>query len=603
MARNRFDVDEEIDPLFNPHSAKRLLRYLRPHRRKVVLTMLLMLAATLVSLSGPYLIKTAIDKAIPSGDMRRLVLLACLFAGAVILNAACQFTRVRMMAKIGQDVIKTLRRDVFRKLQDLPFTYFDSRPHGKILIRVVNYVNSLSDLISNGIIGIVTDLFTLAFIVTFMFAIDARLSLICMAGLPVLFAVILALKRRQHAAWQKVSRKQSNLNAYLHESLSGMKITQSFAREAENKRIFSGLGNEWKRAWMPAVLTNQMIWPIIDNLSTVGVALVYVAGVIWFSGSVTVGTLVAFSGYIWRFWNPIQNIGNFYNSIVTTGAYLERIFETMDEPVEVMDAPGAADLPPIRGHVEFKDVCFSYEPGFPVLKDVGFKVEPGGFLAIVGPTGAGKTTIVNLLTRFYNPDSGQVLVDGIDLRTIAIASIRRQVGVMLQDSFLFSGSVMDNIRYGRLDASDEDVVRAAKTVHAHDFIMEMENGYGTFVNERGMRLSAGQRQLISLARVLLMDPRILILDEATSSVDTETERAIQKGVNQLLKGRTSFIIAHRLSTIRNADRIFYVDSGRIMEEGTHEELEARRGAYWKLYARSDGEPSEALETPAPAIGP
>jgi ATP-binding cassette subfamily B protein len=451
----------------------------------------------------------------------------------------------------------------------------------------VNYVNSLSDLISNGLIGVITDLFTLIFILGFMLVIDARLTLICMAGLPILVIVILLLKRRQHLSWQRVSHKQSNLNAYLQESLSGMKITQSFAREGKNREIFSYLGGEWKKAWMPAVLTNQLIWPIIDNISTIGVSLVYIAGVIWFSGSVTVGTLVAFSGYIWRFWFPIQNIGNFYNSIVTTGAYLERIFETLDEPVEIADAPGAEELPTIRGHVEFKDVNFSYEAGHPILKNVNFCVRPGDSLAIVGPTGAGKTTIVNLLSRFYNPDNGQVLIDGIDLRTITIASLRRQMGVMLQDSFLFSGTIMDNIRYGRLDATDEEVISAAKTVHAHEFIMEMEDGYETFVNERGMRLSMGQRQLISFARVLLMDPRVLILDEATSSVDTETERVIQKGIAELLRGRTSFIIAHRLSTIKNADCIFFVDGGRIVEAGSHDELVARRGSYYHLYAHAE----------------
>ncbi len=584
MARNKFDIDEELQPQFNPHYVKRLLGYLRPYGRGVSVAILLMVTAALVSLAGPYLIKLAIDDAIPKKDPKELILLASLLVCAVGVIWVCQTLRIKIMTRIGQDVIVRIRSDIFRKLQELPFTFFDSRPHGKILIRVVNYVNSLSDLLSNGFIQLVADLFSLAFIIVFMFIIDVRLTFICMAGLPILFAAVFLLKRRQHDSWLKVSHKQANLNAYLSESLSGMKITQSFAREEENRKIFSRLGADWKAAWIPAVMVNFAIWPVIDNISTIGVSLVYVAGIVWFKGTVTVGTLVAFAGYIWRFWTPIQNIGNFYNSMVTTGAYMERIFETIDEPVTVEDLPGAVDLPPIRGHVEFRTVTFSYDRGNPVLKDVNFVITPGMSVAVVGPTGAGKTTIVNLLSRFYNPDSGMVLIDGIDLRTVTIRSVRKQVGVMLQDSFLFAGTIMDNIRYGRLDATDAEVVSAAKAVRAHDFIMSTDDGYLTQVNERGMRLSMGQRQLISFARVLLADPRILVLDEATSSVDTETERAIQKGLAVLLKGRTSFIIAHRLSTIKNSDVIFFIDRGRILESGTHETLTAKRGAYWKLYA-------------------
>jgi len=410
-----------------------------------------------------------------------------------------------------------------------------------------------------------------------------RLTFICMAGLPVLFATIFLMKRKQHISWQNVSRKQANLNAYLSESLNGMKITQSFARESENRKIFSKLGQDWKDAWIPAVMANFAIWPVIDTLSTIGVSMVYLAGIVWFRDAVTVGTLVAFAGYIWRFWTPIQNIGNFYNGIVTTGAYMERIFETIDEPVSVEDVPGAVCLPAIRGHVAFENVNFSYDKGHLILKDVNFTILPGMSVAIVGPTGAGKTTIVNLLSRFYNPDSGIVLIDGIDLRKVTIGSVREQVGVMLQDSFLFTGTIRDNIRYGKLDATDEEVERAAKAVHAHEFIMQNANGYDTPVNERGTSLSMGQRQLISFARVLLADPRILILDEATSSVDTETERAIQAGLIALMRRRTSFIIAHRLSTIRNSDIIFYIDHGRIVESGTHDELKAAGGPYAELY--------------------
>jgi ATP-binding cassette subfamily B protein len=327
-----------------------------------------------------------------------------------------------------------------------------------------------------------------------------------------------------------------------------------------------------------------LIWPTIEIISVLGICLVYLSGISWLEEGMTVGVLVAFVGYVWRFWSPISTIGNFYTSLVQAAAYLERIFETIDEPASISDAPGTVDLPPIRGHVEFRGVRFSYDPGRPVLEDLSFAAEPGTRIAIVGPTGAGKTTIVNLLSRFYAPDSGTILVDGADIQRVTIRSLRSQMGVMLQDSFLFSGTILDNIRYGRLDARDEEVVEAAKAVHAHDFIASLKEGYGTAVNERGIRLSMGQRQLISFARALLADPAILILDEATSSVDTETERAIQRGLDRLLRGRTSFVIAHRLSTIRDADRILFIDKGRILESGTHEELSERRGAYYGLYA-------------------
>jgi ATP-binding cassette subfamily B protein len=583
VARNKYDVDEDLSKEFDAKAVLRMLGYLRPYRARVAAAVALMIVAALVSLLGPYLFKIAIDDCIPNKNVKLLVGLALALVAAQAISALCLKVRIKVMNDIGQGVIHSIRTDIFEKLQRLPFTYFDSRPHGKILIRVVNYVNSLSDLLSNGLINLITDVFSLIFTIGFMFAIDWRLTLICMAGLPILAAAVLSLKKRQRLAWQDMSRKQSNLNAYLHEALSGAKITQSFAREEENQRIFARLGGLWRDSWMKAVGTMFLVWPVIEIISVLGVCLVYVSGVVWLEG-ITVGILVAFIGYVWRFWTPISTIGNFYTSLVQCGAYLERIFETIDEPESITDAPGAAVLPAIEGRIEFRNVSFSYEPGRPIIQDMSFVAEPGSSFAIVGPTGAGKTTIVNLLSRFYVPDSGAIYVDGSDIQGVTIASLRKQTGVMLQDSFLFSGTIMDNIRYGRLDATDDEVIAAAKTVHAHDFIETLSVGYQTAVNERGIRLSMGQRQLISFARALLADPAILILDEATSSVDTETERAIQKGLNQLMKGRTSFVIAHRLSTIRGADRILFVDKGRIVESGTHEELTAMKGAYYGLYA-------------------
>jgi ATP-binding cassette subfamily B protein len=412
-----------------------------------------------------------------------------------------------------------------------------------------------------------------------MVSIDPKLTLVSMAVMPILLIVLIGMKKKQHEAWTQESYKRSNLTAYLAESLNGMKVTQSFAREKVNQGIFDELCDKCKKVWIRAVNINNIIWPVVDNLSTFGVALVYLAGIKWFNATVTIGTLVAFAGYIWRFWMPIQNLGNFYNSMVTTGAYVERIFELLDESEDITDKPGAKELPPIRGHVTFENVNFSYEPGNPILKNVNFTITPGMSVAIVGPTGAGKTTIVNLLSRFYNTDDGKILIDGLDIQDLQIKSIRGQVGVMLQDSFLFSGTIMENIRYGRLDATDEECIAAAKSVQADEFIRAFPDGYNTVLSANGGGLSQGQRQLISFARVLLSDPRILILDEATSSVDTHTEKLLQAGLNELLKGRTSFIIAHRLSTIRNSDVIFFVDHGEIVERGNHQELLELDGNY------------------------
>ena len=583
MARNKFDADEEIEQKLNLRVIPRMLKWIKPYGWWMVLACLIMLVASGISLISPYLIRMAIDQAIPAANYNMLIKISVFLVISTLFVRFLLAAKLRLMTRVAQKIIVTIRKEVFTKLQALPFTYFDSRPHGKILIRVVNYVNSLSDLLSNGVIQLISDLFTLIVIVCFMLAIDVKLTLVCMAVLPILLIVLVSMKKKQHEAWKQESYKRSNLTAYLSESLNGMKITQSFARERVNQGIFNDLCDKCKKVWIRAVNINNIIWPVVDNLSTLGVALVYMAGIAWLGdgmgGTVTVGTLVAFTGYIWRFWMPIQNLGNFYNSMVTTGAYVERIFELLDEPEDITDRDGAVELPPIRGHVSFDHVNFSYEPGNPILKDVNFTITPGTSVAIVGPTGAGKTTIVNLLTRFYNPDDGKILIDGLDIQSLQIKSIRKQVGVMLQDSFLFSGTIMENIRYGRLDATDEECIAAAKTVQAHDFIAAFPDGYNTKVTANGGGLSQGQKQLISFARVLLSDPRILILDEATSSVDTQTEKALQKGLDELLKGRTSFIIAHRLSTIRNSDIIFFVDHGEIVERGNHQELMALNGNY------------------------
>ena len=587
MARNKYDVDEVVEQKFDIKQLKRLVDYIRPYKGKMLFVLVLMLSSSGLGMFLPKFLQIEMDKYIPDKDIKSIVMLTVL-AGVIVLYSVIS-TRIKIdvTTKVGQDIIHTLREDIFKHLQELPFSYYDERPHGKIQVRVVNYVNNLSDLLSNGIINTITDLCNLIFILIFMFAMSPKLTLICLCGLPVLVIYVVFLKRRQSHAWQVQSNKQSNLNAYIAESINGIRVTQAFVREEKNMDIFNDLSMSYRNAWLKAVYYNFAMGPMVDLISTITTSFIYVVGVSCIinggQSGVTVGVLIAFTAYISRFWAPINTIASFYNSLLTAISYLERIFETIDEPVEVKDAPDATDMPPIKGDVSFENVKFSYEDGVPILKDVSFDVKQGQTIAIVGPTGAGKTTIVNLLSRFYNVDSGKVLIDGIDISKVKIHSLRTQMGVMMQDSFIFSGTIMDNIRYGNKTATDEEVIKAAKTVCAHDFIMEMEDGYNTQVNERGSRLSVGQRQLISFARALLEDPAILILDEATSSIDTETEIVLQEGLNNLLKGRTSFIIAHRLSTIKNADTIMYIDKGGIVEAGSHDELLENKGAYYELY--------------------
>ena len=584
MARNKYDEDEELGTPFSWAYTKRLLSYVVPYKKEMIITLIVMLISSISTLLGPYLVKIAMDTNIPNKDVKGLIIVCIIFFITIVVSAWCMKYRIKTMTYVGQEVVKNIRTDIFNHLQKLPFSYYDSRPHGKILVRVVNYVNSLSDLLSNGLINLLTDLFSIFVIVGFMIFISPRLTLICMIGMPILAIIVALLARIQRRTSQAYSNKQSNLNAYIQESISGMKVTQAFAREEANAENFRTVSGETRSTWIKFVRTQLLLWPAIENTSVFTVALVYLIGVIAIGESITIGILIAFVGYIWRFWNPIVNISNFYNTLIMTMAYLERIFETLDEPVNIANLPNAYEISEIEGHVEFKDVLFKYEDeDREILKNVSFNVNAGETIALVGPTGAGKTTIINLLSRFYDVTSGEVLVDGNNIRNVTLDSLRKQMGVMLQDTFIFSGTILDNIRYGKLDATEEEIINAAKAVKAHDFIVNLKDGYNTEVNERGSRLSVGQRQLISFARALLADPKILILDEATSSIDTKTEQALQEGLDILLKGRTSFVIAHRLSTIKNATRIMVINDGQIIEQGSHEELMKIKGEYYELY--------------------
>lgn len=582
--RNTFREDEALETPFDIRHLMRASGYIKKYLWKMLLSLFLSACGGVAALFAPMVTQKALDEAIPRKDVRQLFVLVAALILTYMVSVVFTTVRSHIMIRVSQNIIYDIRKDLFAHLQKLPFQYYDDRPQGKILIRVVNYVNSVSDMLSNGLINVVLEIMNLIFIVIFMFCVDVRLSLVVLAGVPVLTTFLLWIKNRQRKAWQQVSNKNSNLNAYLQENIVGAKITQIFAREEENEEIFAELSNQCRSAWTRAVTYSNLVWPGIDNISVCVRAAVFIFGLIILGqGNTSLGVIVAISSYASRFWQPIMSLGNIFNNFINNIAYLERIFETMDEPVTVDDAPDAVIMPPIRGEVVFDHVTFGYEADRSVLRDVSFTVKPGESVALVGPTGAGKSTIVNLLSRFYNVDDGRILIDGQDISKVTIASLRSKMGIMLQDSFLFSGTIEDNIRYGRLDAAAEEVAEAAKTVCADEFIRKFPDGYQTEVKERGSLLSQGQMQLVSFARTLLSDPSILILDEATSSIDMHTERALQQGLNAMMQGRTSFIIAHRLSTIKSCDRIMYIDEGGILESGTHQELMEKKGYYYRLY--------------------
>ncbi len=583
MARNVYNVDETLKQEFNFKHLKRLFGYLKPHRKKLLFALFLMIMASLANIIIPLLVKETIDHVIPEQDGVKLIWMCVAFAAVIVISAICLKKRILTVNQLGQTIIETMRKDLFVHLQKLPFSFYDDRPHGKIIVRVVNYVNSVSDLLSGSLVNVLAEGFSLIIVLIIMFCMDPVLTLVCLAAMPIMIFVVFRLKTWNRVAWQRVSNKSSNLNAYVHESLAGMRVTQSFVREAYNAELLDNVQDDYRKTWMRAIRLNNLVTPSIEIISVLANCTVILTGVSLMQYSVSAGTLIAFLGFTGRLWSPVINLSNFYNQVITNMAYLERIFETIDEDPRIQDAPDAVELPQIQGRVEFEHVTFEYEEGMPILEDLSFTVEPGQSIALVGPTGAGKTTVINLISRFYDIQKGRILIDGYDISKVTLASLRQQMGVMLQDSFIFSGTIMDNIRYGRLDATDDEVIEAAKTVCAHEFIMEMEQGYQTQVNERGSRLSVGQRQLISFARALLANPKILILDEATSSIDTRTEQALQKGLENLLKGRTSFVIAHRLSTIRKSDRIMVINHRNIEEAGTHEELMAKKGHYYDLY--------------------
>ena len=589
MAVNSYREDEQLmEGTDKKKILRRLFSYLLEYKGILLAVLLCMGITVAISLTNPLLIEEAIDHYIADGDLRGLLKLGIF---ALVLNIIFIITvkiRMYVMSVVSNKILLTIRQELYEHIQTLSFSFFDSRPTGKILARVIGDVNSLKDVLVNAVTTLIPEFVTVIGVVVIMLIKDWRLALAALSTIPFMMAGIWFVQTASHKRWHIFRKKSSNLNAYVHEDIAGMNVVQSFGAEEETRGIFGRLTDEHQQSFVAAVRFSDMFGAVIDFCWGIGAMMLYLVGVRFLGvEQVSVGLLVAFGTYINMFWNPIMNLSNFYNSLVTNLTAAERIFDILDTEAEIVDAPDVMELPDIRGKVEFSHVSFTYDKGTAaetrVLSDVSFTVQPGETIALVGPTGAGKTTIVNLVSRFYDIEEGVISIDGYDLTKVSMHSLRRQMGVMTQDNFIFHGTVRENILYGKLDATEEEVIAAAKAVNAHDFIMKLEKGYDTKLREHGAGLSIGQRQLIAFARTMVSMPKILVLDEATSSIDTHTELLVQKGIEALLAGRTSFVIAHRLSTIQNADRIFVIAEGGILEQGSPAELMEKKGAYYKLY--------------------
>ncbi len=588
MAVNSFREDEFMENTDKKKIFRRLFSYLMEYKGILIAVLLCMGVTVAISLVNPLIIEEAIDNYIAGGDFPGLMKLGVFALALNVFFIVMVKIRMYVMAVVSNKILLRIRQDLYEHIQTLSFAFFDSRPTGKILARIIGDVNSLKDVLVNTVTTLVPELVTVAGVVVIMVVKDWRLALASLSTLPLMIAGIWFVQTKSHRRWQIFRKKSSNLNAYVHEDIAGMNVVQSFGAEEETREIFGKLAAEHRDSFRDAVIYADLFGPVVDFCWGIGAMMMYLIGIrVLGVETVSVGMLVAFGTYINMFWTPIMNLSNFYNNLVTNLTAAERIFDILDTEPDIVDAADVAELPEVKGEVEFSHVSFTYDRGTPaetkVLSDVSFSVKPGETIALVGPTGAGKTTIVNLISRFYDIEEGTISVDGYDLTKISIESLRQQMGVMTQDNFIFHGTVRDNILYGKLDATEEEMIAAASAVNAHDFIMKMEKGYDTELKEHGAGLSIGQRQLIAFARTMVSMPKILILDEATSSIDTHTEILVQKGIEALLSGRTSFVIAHRLSTIQNADRIFVIDNGGILEQGSPAELMKKQGAYYNLY--------------------
>ena len=582
---NNIEKDEEIVRRSKKEIIIRLMAYLKPYKAKSMIVILLMILVMLCNVVNPYLLQQAIDVHVVNKDINGILLIGGLLLIINIFAWIASKIRWTMISKITNNILVNIRHELYEHIQKLSFDFFDNRPVGKILARVVGDVNALKNLFNQSIQTLIPELLSLICVAIAMFILNIKLAMACIILLPFLTIAMFYIEIHSRKRWEVFRNKRSNLNGFTHEDFSGIKVVQAFANEKNTEKNFRKMVKGQKEAFLNAVRLNDCFWPLVELSWGIGTLIVFAVGYrLILSGEIQVGKLIAFSMYTGMFWRPIMNLSSFYNTLITNFAAADRIFDILDQEPDIENIGKAPKMNRIEGKVEFRNIDFSYNVGGKVLNNINFKVNPGDKIALVGATGSGKTTIISLLSRFYDPTNGEILVDGKNIKYVDLYSYRSQMGIMLQDTFLFSSTIMENIRYGRLDATDEEVINAAKAVNAHEFIMKLENGYDTEVNERGSRLSLGQRQLVSFARALLANPRILILDEATSNIDTQTEMLVQKGIEKLIKGRTSFVIAHRLSTIRDCDKILVISDGEIIEAGTHDELLRNKGMYYDLYS-------------------
>ncbi|MBK9927001.1 MAG: ABC transporter ATP-binding protein [Anaerolineales bacterium] len=578
--------EEAYDKGYDPKVARGLLRFVKPYSRQMLISLIYMIIVTIAAVSGPYFVKLAIDDGIGKRDLRALGVIAVTYFIVAGVQLITNFFRVRIMSRVGQHVLYDVRTAMFDHLQKLSLSFYNRYSVGRVITRVINDVGTLREFITWAVLAIVRNLLAIIGTLVAMLSLDWHLSLITFAVIPLMILATSLYRNIARRNYRKVRAAVSWTNSVLAENVNGVRVVQAFSRQEHNFKNFKEYVNRYfLETSLDAAKVASAFTPVVDVLGAIATALVvYIGGKAVLGESITPGVLIAFVLYIDRLFDPIRDLSRRFDTLQSTMAGGERILELLNTPIEVRDAEDALEMKAVTGGVRFEDVQFHYSDDETLVLDgINLNVDAGQTVALVGETGAGKTTIVKLLTRFHDPTSGCVRVDGVDLRTVTQQSLRRQMGMVLQDPFLFNGSVKENILFGRLDASDEEVIAAAQAVGAHDFIMGLKNGYDSAVEEGGATLSVGQRQLISFARALLADPRILILDEATSSVDTQTEQIIQRALATLLQGRTSFVIAHRLSTITSADKIVVIHDGKIIEQGTHTELLANQGMYYELY--------------------
>lgn len=594
---NQYDLDEDLEKKsFDFKLFRRMMKYIKAYKKIIAMIAVIMLVGLGVGLLDPLLIRYVIDYGIAKKDIPLITRVSFLILGLYLVNFVCQFIRIRLINKASQGLIYDIRKEVFEHIQSLSFRFFDGRPAGKIISRVTNDVQAISEFVNGGIISLISETFAVIGILVIIFTINFKLALVTIFVIPFFALIVTRLRSKSENAWTQTRKTVANINANLNESLQGIRVIHAFSRQEHNIEKFDHINKENYKANLRAIILQMLYGPLVELVGMIGTC-----GVIWLgarqvvTGEQSVGTIVAFVNYLWRFWAPLSAISNVYNQALSAMASSERLFQVLDTPPEIIDSPDAKELTDIRGDILFQHVTFGYKPEERmVLHDISFEAKPGQIIALVGPTGAGKSSIINLLMRFYDPNEGTIHVDGHDLKDIKTVSFRNKIGMVLQDSFIFSGTIRENILYGKLDATEEEILTAAKATRVLDFAEKFPAGFDTEVEERGAKLSAGQRQLLAFARALVADPRILILDEATSSVDTETERHIQEALKTLFAGRTSIVIAHRLSTIEHADKIIVIDDGKIIEQGTHKELLSKKGMYHKLYLKQFKDEEETV---------